>query len=138
MSSHLTESEVATAMAFRVMAEEHLAWVMAIERFVYHKGRTFPDIQSEIPRLLFALVLRPISSRNVRNQAYGQGMGRHTKDEVYEIGIKDIKAIATYLGDKPFFTGDKATEVDSALFGVLAQFLWASPGSPMEKAIKGK
>ena len=119
------------------MAEEHLFWVLEMELFVYQKGRTFPEIQSGIPPLLFRLA-RPFAVRRFRNHAHAQGMGRHTKDEVYDFGTKDIKAIATYLGDKPFFTGDKATEVDCAMFGLLAVFIWNFSGSPLEKIVKGK
>ena len=68
----------------------------------------------------------------------GQGMGRHTEAEVYEMGIKDLRAISVHLGEKPFFTGDKATEVDCAMFGMLAQLLWNCPGSPFEQLLHGE
>ncbi len=34
--------------------------------------------------------------------------------------------------------GDKATEVDCAMFGMLSQFLWNMPGSPFEQLLQGK
>lgn len=33
--------------------------------------------------------------------------------------------------------GDKATEVDCAMFGMLSQFLWNCPGSPFEQLLNG-
>ena len=57
---------------------------------------------------------------------------------MYEMGIKDLRAISTYLGDKPFFTGDKATEFDCAMFGSLSQTMWNSPGSPLEQVMHGE
>jgi len=135
LSSHLSESEQATATAFRIMAEEHLLWVLALERFVYKKGRTMRNIQGGLPRIFSCVV--PLLSRRIRNNAVAQGMGRHSEAEVYEMGAKDLRAISAYLGEKPFFTGQKATEVDCALFGFVAQFLWnSSPGSPLEKLVK--
>lgn len=66
--------------------------------------------------------------------AIKQGMGRHTESEVMEMGMKDLKALSDYLGNKPFFTGQKAAEVDCAIFGSVAMFLWNMPGSPYERA----
>ena len=78
----------------------------------------------------------PLVSRVQMKKALAQGMGRHSEAEVYEMGIKDLRAISIHLGDRPFFTGDKATEVDCTMFGVLAQFLWNSSGGPLEKVLK--
>ena len=33
--------------------------------------------------------------------------------------------------------GDKATEVDCAMFGILSQCLWNTPGSPFEQLLQG-
>ena len=135
LSSHLSESEQATATAFRVMAEEHLFWALEMQ-LVYTKGRHFEDIQSGLP--WFINVVRPFVIRRIRNNAVAQGMGRHIQAEVNEMGAKDLRAISAYLAEKPFFTGQKATEVDCALFGILAVLLWNSPpGSPFGKIIKG-
>ena len=138
LSSHLSDSEQATATAFRIMAEEHLFWILELHLLMYTNGRHFEDIQSGLPWFINAL--KPLIIRRMRNNAIAQGMGRHTQVEVYEMGVKDLKAISTYLGDKPFFTGQKATEVDCALFGILAQvvgnFLPGSPGSQFEKLVK--
>lgn len=76
-------------------------------------------------------------------------MGRHTEAEAIEIGAKDLRAISNYLGDKadvcwwislqwmnsklyvtgtkPYFMGDTVTEVDCAIFGMMAMVLWTMP-----------
>ena len=41
-------------------------------------------------------------------------------------------------GSKPYFTGDKPTEVDCAMFGVLSQIVWAAPNSFMEELVNSK
>ncbi len=38
-------------------------------------------------------------------------MGRLTKEQVAKIGKDDIRAISSYLGNKDFIHGDKATVV---------------------------
>ena len=40
-------------------------------------------------------------------------------------------------GNKKFFMGDKPTEVDCAIFGMLAFIYWLLPHSPLEKYMKG-
>jgi len=108
-----------------------------LRRYVYTKGRTLPDIQSGLPFFLRWFML-PFLSRRLLKSAISQGIGRHTEAEVYEMGIKDLRAISIYLGDKPFFTGDKATEFDCAMFGNLSQTMWNSPGSPLEQVLHGE
>jgi glutathione S-transferase len=101
---------------------------------VYTKGRTLPDIQSGLPFVMRWMM--PLLSRRFLRAGIGHGIGRHTEAEVYEMGIKDLKAISIHLGNRPFFTGEKATEVDCAMFGLLAQFLWNSNDGPLEKIVK--
>ena len=36
--------------------------------------------------------------RKVREMTYGQGMGRHSEDEVYHIIELDLKALSDFLG----------------------------------------
>ena len=39
------------------------------------------------------------------------GIGRHSSEEIHEIGCDDIQAISTYLGSKPYLMGDRPTVV---------------------------
>uniref|UniRef100_A0A914Y0E5 Metaxin glutathione S-transferase domain-containing protein n=1 Tax=Panagrolaimus superbus TaxID=310955 RepID=A0A914Y0E5_9BILA len=57
---------------------------------------------------------------NQRLQAHGYG--RNTQDEIEEILRKDLKALSTLLGDKPFFFGPTPSSFDSTAFAHLAQF----------------
>ena len=45
----------------------------------------------------------------------------------------------SYLtGTKAFLMGDQPVEVDCAIFGLLAQIVWNSRGSPYEPLVNGK
>lgn len=70
--------------------------VLLLWRWIYTKGRTLWKIQSTLPSIL-KLSLPWIIS-NLKRDANGQGMGRHSEAEVIEIGINDLRAISTYLG----------------------------------------
>jgi len=43
-----------------------------------------------------------VARRSVRRQLEGHGIGRHSRDEIHEIGCKDVGAIADLLGDEGF------------------------------------
>ena len=49
----------------------------------------------------FPLILRlmiPRICKKLERASFDQGMGRHTKAEVYEMGLKDLRALSTLLG----------------------------------------
>jgi glutathione S-transferase len=48
------------------------------------------------------------------------GIGRHSRDERMALAARDIAAVSTLLGDKPFLFGDCPSAVDAAAFGELA------------------
>jgi hypothetical protein len=54
------------------------------------------DIQINFPTG-WRLVM-PLAVRRIKAQASAQGMGRHNKDDVIEMGRKDLRAISDYLG----------------------------------------
>jgi hypothetical protein len=43
-------------------------------------------------------LVMPLAVRKMKGQASAQGMGRHNKDDVIEMGRKDLRAISDYLG----------------------------------------
>jgi glutathione S-transferase len=58
--------------------------------------------------------------RKVLKGLIAQGMGRHSPDEIAELGIRDIDALATLLGDKPYLMGDAPCGADATVAGFLA------------------
>jgi len=40
----------------------------------------------------------PQICKKAERASFDQGMGRHTKAEVYEMGLKDLRALSTLLG----------------------------------------
>jgi len=43
--------------------------------------------------------------RSVRRNLHGHGMGRHSKAEV-GLAVRDVEALAAFLGGKPWLMGD--------------------------------
>jgi len=73
--------------------------------------------------------------QRVKQYLNGHGMGRHSKDEIYDIAFRDLEAASGILGDKLFIMGDKPTLVDAAAFGCLANVVWHDTKSPLNAMI---
>src|SRR5262249_37106004 len=113
----LDAAEKATSWAFEKMAEEQLYWVSVNDRWMNDNNfrigpvRFFNKIPAPIRPLLTAVV-----RRQLRKTLHGQGLGRHSPDEIIKLGTRSIDAIADFLGDKPFFMGGEPTGVDATMF----------------------
>jgi glutathione S-transferase len=134
----LGKSERAVSLAFRRMLKESLFWVGIHSRY-------FDDRNWPIYRKLLVDILMPDAPveeqdkritefrEYMRGQIVGHGMGRHTPDEIYQIGIADITAVADFLGDKPFFMGDTPTTVDATVYGHVATMIEVPIESPTKE-----
>ncbi|XP_006812515.1 failed axon connections homolog [Saccoglossus kowalevskii] len=121
LNTHLSPSDIAVARAFQKMAEEHLYWTVTYIRWVADdQKRMRPFIKSGF---LTSIILKSFG-KSAKKNLYAQGIGRHTEEEIYSIADKDLRALSTFLGDKAFMFGDEPSEVDCAIFGLLAQILW--------------
>jgi glutathione S-transferase len=54
--------------------------------------------------------------RKVLRQAWEQGTGRHSYDEVARMGIEGWQAVADLLGNQPFLLGNEPTTIDATGF----------------------
>jgi glutathione S-transferase len=70
--------------------------------------------------------------KGVRKALYLQGIGRHSRDEIYEIGKADLSALSTWLGGKPYFMGDVASSLDAIAYAFLANILVPPFDSPLK------
>ena len=114
----------ATAWAFEKMAEDQLYWVGVHDRWMndenFRKGpvRFFDRVPAPMRPVVMAMV-----RRQLRKRLRGQGLGRHSPDEILALGTRSIDAIADFLGDKPFFMGSEPTGVDATMFAFACAML---------------
>lgn len=132
LSLRLSEEQKGVARAMIVMTDEHLFWGLEWWRFV-------KDQSNEIATLMDFSNMGPFFvkflKRGMQRALWAQGLSRHSDHEVQEIIRKDFEAVSLYLGSKSYLMGETPNEVDCAVFGMLAQFVWAAPGSPFYKMI---
>ena len=132
----LTAGQLAVAQAFRRLMEEHLYWVMVYSRWIDKADAARESFFGPVPPLMRGFVFAMVA-RQIRSALDGQGMGRHTRDQIYAFGIADLQAIADSLGDKDFFFGNDPALTDTTLYGFLANILVPPFETPLKTAAQG-
>ncbi|MBI3452013.1 MAG: glutathione S-transferase family protein [Rhodospirillales bacterium] len=117
----LGSAERAVAHAFARAVEERTYWVLVYDRWI--NDRHWPTIRKEffggMPAPIRNLVAGMIRGK-VRRALHGHGMGRHAPDEIYALGVADMRAIADFLADKPFLMGAEPTGADASVYPIVA------------------
>ena len=131
----LSDADKATAWAYEKMCEDHLYWAMVDLRWNdaanFDKGpRTFFN---SAPAPMRPFIIAYVK-RLVRKMAWAHGMGRHTKSEIERLAIRDIDAIAAFLGNKPWLMGDVPCSADAAVWSMVAGILSPTFDSPLRLA----
>lgn len=133
VNKHLTKEQIAIAKAFQRLTEENLYWAMCVEMFCGDLTMAKKVIPYTGVKLWMTL---NFLQRVLRQETWGQGIGRHTNEEVWDIAVRDMTAISSFLGNKKFFMGDEPCEVDCVLFGMLVSILFNMPGSKYETFVR--
>lgn len=117
----LTADMRARSWALERMLEDHLYWAVVHERWMNDENfeagpaHFFDNLPSEARE-----AARAGARQNVANNLYGQGLGRHTKEEVAYLGCRSISALATLLGNKAYLMGPALSAVDATAFAMIA------------------
>lgn len=134
LDENLSADEKASAHALSRLFEENLYWVALYSRWIEE------SIYLETKRVFFGTippVLRELVAgrvrKGIRKALYAQGTGRHSRDEIYDIGKADLTAVSVWLGEKPFFMGATATSVDAIAYSFLANILVPPLKSPLKE-----
>jgi glutathione S-transferase len=67
---------------------------------------------------------------------HGHGIGRHARSDIAEFAIRDVEALATILGGKPFLMGEKPCAADAFVFGIVTSILTPPLHSPIRGAMQ--
>lgn len=125
------------AWAFEKLCEDHLYWAMVHDRWMD------PTNFDNGPRKFFSIVpapLRPLVifkvQRDLKRTLRGQGLGRHTREEIAALAERGVQAIAGQLGSKPFLMGEIPCGADATVFGTIAGFLCPVFASASKTAIE--
>jgi glutathione S-transferase len=121
----------ATAHSFARMIEERTYWVIVYSRWMDNWAATRAGLFAAMPPVLRSIV-PPIARRKVRSYLNAHGIGRHSRDEMYEMAARDVRAVATQLADTPYFMGGNPSSADATVYGFMASIIDAPIPSPLK------
>lgn len=135
----LSSEQRATGWAFDKLAEDHLYWITL-------HARWRDPANLALIRKHFADMMPPVigpllmikASREVRRHLRSQGIGRHSPEEINELGRRDLIAISDMLADKPFFFGPEPKGVDATLGAFVVGTLCEAFESPLRKVAEDR
>lgn len=129
----LTLAQRGIARAVGLMLEDHLYFIAGHDRWL--EPRNWPVTRDAVlhgmPRELQEAV-----QAEIRQALHAQGLGRHSRDELYALGIADIEALADVLGDKPFLMGDRPATVDCIAFAFVHNLMGPAFDGPLQRAVR--
>ncbi len=136
IDDHLNEVERSVSHAFQRMMEERLYWACVYNRWVdTNWATTRAAAFGKLPPILNMLIPAMVQ-RKIKRDLEGQGLGRHSRQSIYEFAAGDIDALANYLGDKPYFMGDQVSTVDAVLLSFLCGIVQSGLPSPMREKVR--
>lgn len=135
----LSPAERAVAQATRRMVEEHLYWVGVYMRWVEDEGFAVASeyFKPFLPPVIGSLLIKRVIRRDITRALYAQGLGRHSREDIYRRGGEDVDALSVLLGGTPYFLGDKPTSIDATVFAFTAAVLRAPGDSPLKQRMAG-
>ncbi len=121
--ANYAEAKLANAWMVEKMLEEHLYWLMVYERWAidanFRKGPALFFNAAPAPIRPF---VRMLVKRQVRKNLWAQGLARHTEAERFELGRRDLDAVAVFSsGTSPTFWAKSPAGGDATLFGIPAR-----------------
>lgn len=143
---HLTAEQRGVSVAFQEMMDNYFVWTYVHYRYVteintflemfvkgiFNNQPPFP--MNVLPRFMISSLIR----RAVDKKLYAHGIGRHTAEEIAQIGVEEIHAISNVLGTKQFLMGEEPSMVDCWMFGHLTQVLYCPINFPYKPLLYGE
>lgn len=126
------ERERAIGWAASRMMEEHFYFLNVRQRWMddvnFNAGpRVFFN---EAPAIIRPLVVSAIRKK-VAKMLKAQGLGRHSDEEVAELAITDVAAVAAIVGPNKYLLGDRVSAADAGVF----PFLWSGASQVFRGAV---
>jgi isoprene-epoxide---glutathione S-transferase len=121
----MSAPDAAVALAFQRMVEEYTYWSGVIEprwptveKFKVYVpyitgGPGLDELPQEVQDALLAF------RDKIHDQHLKQGMGLRKHDDIVKCLQEDVDALSDFLGDKPYFMGDRIRSVDATIYSTI-------------------
>lgn len=132
MPASLTAPETAGELVIRRTLEEHTLFAGLWLRWVD------PPAWPQLKEAMFGKfpvplrwVVPPLVRRKIRRDIWGQGVGRHSREDIVARAKADLDAVVELLGPLPYFGGQEPGALDATVYAFAANMLWAPIDSPL-------
>jgi glutathione S-transferase len=127
----LTSSERALSHMIERLVEERLYWVIVHSRWIDNWTQTKAAIFGNTLFFPLSYFIPNAARKSIRRALVGHGLGRHTREEIYQFGARDLAALSVLLGDKPFFFGETPRLADVTVYSALVNIIGPDICSPL-------
>jgi glutathione S-transferase len=112
----LSAADKADAVAYTRLAEDHLYWCAMYDHWRIDANWAVikPLVFDGLPPEQLDAIAEPVREQVIRD-LHGQGLGRHSAEENLSFAKCNLEALATRLGDRPYWFGERVTAVDAAI-----------------------
>ncbi len=124
LDEHLSKAEKAQAYLQTKSLDENLYFCLVYSRWMCDDtwqivkkaffGKLPPVVRSLVPKLV-----RKKLARNLQ----GQGIGKHSHEEILHITQQSFVALSDLLSDKDYFFGQEPSSFDASAYGMLASYI---------------
>ena len=134
LDAGMTDVQRAHAHALRRMVEESLCFCILYFRWVDTATyRLATDVALGALPSLVRTCVRPLVRRRILRDLRGQGISRHSGEEVAELGRADLHALAEQLGEQDYLFGATPRLVDASAAAFLAVLLYPPFDNPLKR-----
>jgi hypothetical protein len=98
---------------------------------IYRPIFTVLGAELGVPKLFVPLVA-PFIRAKITKSAYLQGTGRHSPDEIRQIGVNVVTALSDWLEGNQYMLGAKPHLIDATAYAFISGWLWG----PFEGEVK--
>ncbi|CEK10027.1 glutathione S-transferase family protein [Legionella hackeliae] len=137
LDRNLSKEQKAFSILLDNTFSERLYWIMVYWRWQDEKGwaHVKDAYFAKLPGLARLFIPNAVR-KAMRKALYLQGIGRHTAEEVAQMGYKTLDAIAAMLGEKKYFHGNDLTSIDATAFAFLANIAWLPFEDPLKNCLQ--
>jgi glutathione S-transferase len=133
----LTPRQRAEGHTIQKMLEDNLYFVASYSKwsdddaFALYSAELFAGMPAEQLEYVPAMV-----RKKALEKFDAQGIGRHSDQEIYALGIRDVQAFSELLADGPYLFGEQPTSFDASAFGVIGNTKDGPFASPLQDAVR--
>jgi glutathione S-transferase len=132
----LSPLERAQSWAIEKFCEDHLSQIIVRHR--WRDNENFArGLGAYFDKTLPAPLRMPVKwlvRRGILKRLWLNGFGRFSEAEIAALGVRDVEALSTLIGDKPYLMGEAPCAADAAVFAMLILLMDPATACPTRDA----